>query len=103
MLKKMLLLLLVMFFASSTAHAGVTLTYSSAGTDYFTMVITDGWKINVGAAQPATADGDEAGHARIMTAMPDDATPSGLVSGFLRVSMILPRPEPMWTHCSRFF
>jgi hypothetical protein len=70
------LVVLILLFAAVGAQAQVSITYSSAGKQYFSMAIPDDWRVNVGSDQ------DLSGHpenkmisARLISAMPNSGVP----------------------------
>ena len=77
MLKKVLnLIFFILFLAGGTAHAQVSINYSSQGTHHFTMTVADSWRVNVGSEEDASQLPEgERPMARLITAMPGDGTP----------------------------
>lgn len=77
MLKKTIhLVVLVLLFFAVGAQAQVSMIYSSAGEQYFSMVIPDDWSVNVGSDQDLSQDPDKKiGPARLISAMPNSGVP----------------------------
>ena len=77
MLKRTLSLIICsLIFAASVAQAQVTITYSSGGSQHFTMSIADGWRVNVGSEGDLSwASGEVKESARLISAMPNDGVP----------------------------
>ena len=70
------LVVLILFFAAVGAQAQVSITYSSAGKQYFSMVIPDDWRVNVGSDQDLSGDPENKMiSARLISAMPSSGVP----------------------------
>ena len=69
-------LLLLLFAIAEISQGRVMITYSSSGTEYFSMAIADGWTVNVGSEQDLEQTrGDKREPARLISAMPNDGMP----------------------------
>ena len=70
------LIIFILFIAFEAAQAQISITYSSRGSQYFTMTISDDWRVNVGSevdfSQMAE---DKKEPARLISAMPNDGVP----------------------------
>lgn len=74
--KSISILLCVLFIAAGAAQAEVSISYSSRGTDYFTMNIADEWRVNVGSETgPAEENEESKVSGRLISAMPNDGVP----------------------------
>jgi hypothetical protein len=70
------LVLVILLLGAGTTQSQVSLTYTSAGTTYFSMAIPDNWLVNVGSDEDLTREtGDRIVPARLISAMPDDGVP----------------------------
>ncbi len=66
------LVVLILFFAAVGAQAQVSITYSSAGKQYFSMAIPDDWRVNVGSDQDLSGNPEnKIISARLISAMPN--------------------------------
>jgi hypothetical protein len=78
MLKKAssLVVLILFFLAAVGAQAQVSITYSSAGKQYFSMASPDDWRVNVGSEEDLSQnDEDKIEPARLISAMPNSGVP----------------------------
>jgi hypothetical protein len=77
MLKKTTsLVVLILFIVAGGAQAQVSISYSSAGKQYFSMTISDDWRVNVGSEEDLSQnDEDKIGPARLISAMPNSGVP----------------------------
>lgn len=77
MLKRTLSLIICsLIFAACAAQAQVSITYSSGGSEHFTMSIADGWRVNVGSeGDLSRISGEAKESARLISAMPNDGVP----------------------------
>ena len=77
MLKKPIgLIILILLFYAGTTQAEVSLIYSSAGKEYFSMTIPDDWRVNVGSDKDLSQDSEnKIGPARLISAMPNSGVP----------------------------
>ena len=67
---------LILFFVAGVAQAQVSITYSSAGKQYFSMTIPDDWRVNVGSDEDLFPNSEERiGPARLISAMPNNGVP----------------------------
>jgi hypothetical protein len=71
-----LMMLFIGFFGVVAVQAKVSITYTSRGTQYFTMNIPDDWRVNVGseAGNPQVPD-DAKQPPRLISAMPNNGVP----------------------------
>lgn len=56
-------------------QAQISMTYSSGGTEYFTMSLPDEWRVNVGSESRGSDTGMEGEAPRVISAMPNDGVP----------------------------
>ena len=67
---------IVLLTAIGSAHGQVSMTYSSAGTDFFSMAIPDNWMVNVGSEKDISRNSaDRSELTRIISVMPDSGVP----------------------------
>ena len=68
---------IVMVFMASAGsiQSQVSMTYSSGGTQYFTMSLPDEWRVNIGSEPGGLEKGAEGGPPRVISAMPNDGVP----------------------------
>ena len=70
------LVLLILFIVAGGAQAQVSITYSSAGKQYFSMTIPDNWRVNVGSEEDLSQNSeDRIEPARLISAMPNSGVP----------------------------
>ena len=66
------LVVLILFIVVGGVKAQVSITYSSAGKQYFSMIIPDDWRVNVGSNEDLTRNPeDRIEPTRLVTAMPN--------------------------------
>ena len=77
MLKKTTsLVVLFLFIVAGGAQAQVSITYSSAGKQYFSMTIPDDWRVNVGSDEDFSQKSEDSIEpARLISAMPNSGVP----------------------------
>ncbi len=77
MLKKTIsLVVLLLFIVVGGVKAQVSITYSSAGKQYFSMIIPDDWRVNVGFDEDLNRNPeDRVELARLISAMPNSGEP----------------------------
>lgn len=77
MLKKTAsLVVLLLLFVAGNIQAQVSIIYSSAGNQYFSMAIPDDWSLNVGSDLDLSQDPEKkVGPARLISAMPNSGVP----------------------------
>lgn len=76
LIKTSSLVAVILFFVAVGAQAQVSITYSSAGKQYFSMAIGDNWRVNVGSDQDLSGDPEnKIVSARIISAMPNSGVP----------------------------
>ena len=70
------LIVLTLFIVVSEAQALVSITYSSGGTQYFSLTVPDDWRVNVGSEiDLSQINGDEIKPVRLISAMPNSGAP----------------------------
>lgn len=70
------LVVVILFFVAVGAQAQVSITYSSAGKQYFSMAIRDNWRVNVGSDQDLSGNPEnKIVSARLISAMPNSGMP----------------------------
>lgn len=70
------LVVLILLVVAGGAKAQVTITYASAGKQYFSMIIPDEWRVNVGSAADLKQNNeDRVEPARLISAMPNSGVP----------------------------
>ena len=77
MLKKTTsLVVLLLFIVAVGAQAQVSITYSSAGKKYFSLIIPDDWRVNVGSDEDLTRNPEDSKQpTRLISAMPNSGVP----------------------------
>jgi len=74
--KTTILVVLILFIVVGGVKAQVSITYSSAGKQYFSMIIPDDWRVNVGSDEDLTRNPeDRIEPTRLVTAMPNSGVP----------------------------
>jgi len=67
---------LILFIVAGVAQAQVSITYSSAGKQYFSMTIPDDWRVNVGSDEDLSQDvQNRRVPTRLLSAMPNSGVP----------------------------
>lgn len=70
------LIICSLIFAVGVAQAQVAITYSSGGYRHFSMIVADGWRVNVGSeGDLSRIFGEVEESARLISAMPNDGAP----------------------------